>query len=81
MWKCLKLLRFSIQTTEKLFMPNGTFDSNTVFGARDSPEVGNVICVRSARSDKHAARTIMNKFNVIDLACTNSLYHFSFKLS
>ena len=29
MWKCLKLLGFSIQTTEKLFiMPNVTFDSN-----------------------------------------------------
>ena len=65
MWKCLKLLRFSIQTTEKLFMPNVTFDSNTVFGARDSrPEVG--IFVRSARNvsykhDKHASKTIMKK--------------------
>ena len=28
MWKCLKLLRFSIQTTEKLFMPYVTFDSS-----------------------------------------------------
>ena len=69
MWKCLKLFRFSIQTTKKLFMPNVnvTFHSNTVFGARDSwparPEVG--IFVRSPRSFKHASRTIMNKFNVI----------------
>ena len=38
MWKCLKLLRFSIQTTEKLFtMPNVTFDSNHGnLGARDT---------------------------------------------
>ena len=46
---------------------NVTFDSNTVFGARDSwlerPEVG--IFVSSPRSFKHASRTIMNKFNVI----------------
>ena len=87
MWTCLKLdlLRFSIQTTEKLFrpMPNVTFDSNTVFGARDSrPEVG--IFVRSAgivsyKHDKHASITIINKFIVIryiDLASTNFLYHF-----
>ena len=71
MWKCLKLPRFSIQTTEKLFMPNVTFDSNTVFVARDSRprlEVGillTLVSVRSARSYKHASRTIMNKFNVI----------------
>ena len=46
---------------------NVTFDSNTVFGARDSwmarPEVG--IFVSSPRSFKQASRTIMNKFNVI----------------
>ena len=43
MWQCLKLPRFSIQTTEKLFMPNVmivTFDSNTVYGARDSRPAG-----------------------------------------
>ena len=68
MWKRLKLLRFSIQTTEKLFMPNVTFDSNSVFSARDSRQAGSCIFVRSARSykhDNHASRTIMNKFNVI----------------
>ena len=45
MWKCLKLLRLSIQTTEKLFMPNVTFDSKyVVFGARDiRPEVSRPI--------------------------------------
>ena len=49
-------------------MPNVTFDSNTVFGARDSQQpAGRLevsIFVRSARSykhDKHASRTIMNK--------------------
>ena len=69
MWKCLKLPRFSIQTTEKLFVPNVTFDSNTVFGARDSRPTGSgiltLVFVRSALSYKHASRTIMNKFNVI----------------
>ena len=50
MWKCLKLLRFSIQTTEKLFMPNVTFDSNkfSVRVTAGRPEVG--IFVRSARN-------------------------------
>ena len=36
MWKCLKLLRFSIQTTEKLFIAPITFDNNTGFGAPTS---------------------------------------------
>ena len=40
MWKCIKLPKFSIQKTEKLFMPNVTFDSNTVFGERDSRPTG-----------------------------------------
>ena len=58
MWQCLKLPRFSIQTTEKLFMPNVmivTFDSNTVYGARDSRPAGswyttNVSICQIARS-------------------------------
>ena len=74
MLKCLKLRRFFIQTTEKLFMPNVTFDSNTVFGSRDSRPAGSwyISFDRSARSYKHASRTIMNKVNIIDLASTNS---------
>ena len=72
MWQCLKLPRFSIQTTEKLFMPNVmsvTFDSNTVFvhvtAGRREVGILTLVFVRSARSYKHASRTIMNKFNVI----------------
>ena len=70
MWKCSKLLRFSIQTTEKLFMPNVTIDSNIQYSFRcvrvtaGRPEVG-LYFVRSARSYKHPSKTIMNKLNVI----------------
>ena len=84
MWKYLKLPRFSIQTTEKLFMPNVTFDSNTD-GARDSRPAGSwyttnvsIAYVRSARSYKHASRTIMNKFNVIQtwpVQIPNIIFH------
>ena len=69
MWKCLKLLRFFIQTTEKLFMPNVTFDSNKVFDASDSRPAGSwYICQIGSELIyfyKHASRTIRNKFNVI----------------
>ena len=79
MWQCLKLPRFSIQTTEKLFMPNVmivTFDSNTVYGARDS--VGILLTLVFVRLLVAASRTIMNKFNVIQtwpVQIPNIIFH------